>query len=89
MGAMTSKKRMRKELPLWLARLRDVRAELKGTHWPGTEEGFRQAIALMAMGLEALGSRSLTDFSRSDLRWIKRWKEERAKIFSCRNHSRS
>ena len=41
-----------RELPLWLRRLDQVKAELKGTRFPRTaEDGFRQCVALSTMAL--------------------------------------
>jgi len=44
------------ELPLWLRRLGQVKAELRGTRFPRTaEEGFRQCVALSTAALRWLG----------------------------------
>jgi hypothetical protein len=41
-----------RKLPLWLRRLDRVKAELKGTQFPGAaEEGFRQCAALSTAAL--------------------------------------
>jgi hypothetical protein len=45
-----------RELPLWLRRLGQVKAELRGTRFPRTaEEGFRQCVALSTTALRWLG----------------------------------
>lgn len=44
--------RVARPLPLWLRRLDQVKAELKGTRFPRTaEEGFRQCAALSIAAL--------------------------------------
>jgi hypothetical protein len=44
-----------RELPLWLRRLGQVKAELKGTRFPRTaEEGFRQCVTLSTTALRWL-----------------------------------
>ncbi|MGH7823763.1 MAG: hypothetical protein ACREQ7_01090 [Candidatus Binatia bacterium] len=44
-----------RELPLWLRRLDQVKAELKGTRFPRTaEDGFRQCVALSTTALRWL-----------------------------------
>ncbi len=84
------KARFKKErqLPIWLKRLGRVKQDLKAIHWPKGEEGFQQALALMALGLESLENASrgqsadcLIEFSKRDSRWIKRWRQERGKVF--------
>ncbi len=43
------KKGVRKNVPIWLRRLDQVRAELKGTRFPASaQEGFRQCAMLSA-----------------------------------------
>ena len=94
---MHNKHPTRQFLPLWIRKLHLVKTELKGIRWPGGEEGFRQGIVLMSMGLEALEkentqntiSLKLAKFSESDMRWIARWRKERAKIFRGTNKPRS
>ena len=41
-------------LPIWLRRLSQVKMEHHGIRWPSVEQGFKQGIALMALGLESL-----------------------------------
>ena len=69
--------------PLWLKRLKRVKDELKRTRWLRAEEGFQQALSLMAFGLEGQTSARLMKFSKSDARWIKRWRQVRGKVFSA------
>src|SRR5262245_22370591 len=62
----TDKGKMRsapvRKVPLWLRRLDQVKAELKGTRFPQTaDEGFRQCVALSATAL-----RWLRDSIRAD-----------------------
>lgn len=55
----TPKRKMKsapvRELPLWLRRLDEVKAELKGTRFPRTaQEGFRQCVSLSTTALRWL-----------------------------------
>ena len=71
--------------PIWLRRLKQVKAELRGTSWPSPAAGFHECFGLMAFGLNALhGPGVMAAFARADERWLARWKRERGKIFSRR-----
>jgi hypothetical protein len=55
-GVISVKKRkLPRQVPLWLRRLGLVKAELKGAHFPrSAEEGLRQVAALSAANLRIL-----------------------------------
>jgi len=71
------------KLPFWLRKLDLVKKELQGIHWPSTEDGLRQGMTLMALGLEILEKRNRNTpaiFAKIDERWIKQWKKDRARL---------
>jgi len=58
-----------KQVPLWLRRLRLVKAELKGERFPrNAEEGLRQVAALSAAGRRILRPEVRSAFTLSSRR---------------------
>ncbi len=59
-------KRKLAKVPIWLRKLSRVKAELRGERWPRTpEEGFRQAIGLMAITFKIFTSEIRTKMPKS------------------------
>lgn len=80
-----------KKVPVWLRRLGQVKAELRGVRFPRTaEEGLQQTAELSATSLRILktGTRSapptrilLARMSQADARQSIIWRKERARSF--------
>jgi hypothetical protein len=67
-GVVNVKKRkLQRQVPLWLRRLGLVKAELKGMSFPrNAQEGFRQAAALSAISLRLLKAQVRSELTRAN-----------------------
>ena len=65
------KRKLARQVPLWLRRLRLVKADLKGVRFPhNVEEGLRQAAALSAANLRILKAEVRSGLAGADERRI-------------------